>query len=141
MKISKQSWHYRFNSHISESSVQNRTHTTCSYIRATIVNMLVAALMLILSCGILLMMGSLVLTGIYYPIALLFGLPLTAKIVELASIFWLVVVLAGICFLFVVLWEKAKAKYDQRKVDRELSLLLQAAEDRKNRVCSVVEFE
>ncbi len=140
MKISKHSWHYRFNSFVSDSSVKFRTHTTCSYIRTTIVNMLVATMMCIFACSGVLAVGSAVLSGIYYPIALVFGLPLATKIVELAIGFWIILLGAGVCFLFIVLLEKAKDRLAQRKLDRELSLLLQAAEDRKQGVCTIVEF-
>lgn len=137
MKISKAAWHYRFNNTVKETQLATRVFTTCSYIRFTLLNMLGLAVsfsaLALVAAWALVVIGSM----LYLPIALLLALPVVKTVATAGVVGWIITGVA----LFAIGVEKLQVKYKAHRKEKELGLLLQAAEDRKNGVCTLVEFE
>ena len=143
MKISKKSWHYRLNNAMQtkwEQQVERNVFTTCSYIRVTGLSVLGA---LAAASGLIVMIAfviSMICSTIALPIMLLSGSAIPTIVGPFGTVGWLL--------LFVMLVDRA-VRYickrfnswsDDRRMKR-ISLLQQAAEDRRNGICTIVEFE
>lgn len=140
MKISKQSWHYRFNNYVQDgfaSRVRHDTFTTCTYVRTTIASLFTGLFKLL---TLLIMLGvtvAFICSGIYLPVALGFGLPIAEPFNVFGVVFWIGFV-AGVG---VYVHERYfKEKLAVRR-ERKLDLLRQAMADKKAGVCTIVEFE
>lgn len=150
MKISKNSWHYRLGKAHGTSTFSDRCyrgqHTTCTYIRGV----LNAALRLTVAVAVitiaLVFAGVLLGSMITAPIMVFgFGIPvvkgtLLATIVTLAAIGWIatlmISVIIGLGALIEWLAEKNTGRHE-----RKVSLLEQARLDKKEGICTLVEFE
>lgn len=136
MNISKASWHYRFNDRVRPLPLDSRVFTTCSYIRFTLWNMLgmlIAGLLTLTMAGwILTVVGS----AIALPFVYLLGLEIPTFVGFFGVVGWLILGVALVSIFVEYLMEK----YKEKRKEKELGLLLQAAEDRKKGVCTLVEF-
>jgi len=140
MKISKQSWHYRFNS-FTQAKFDNRVElgvfTTCSYIRTTIRSFFQFAWMAAIVVLMVGLLGTVVGSGIYLPIALAFSLPIAEVVYPFAFATYFLIVCAGGQLLF---HHYIEPKLYERR-ERKLGLIRQAMEDKKAGICTIVEFE
>lgn len=140
MKISKQSWHYRFNNYVQDgfaSRVRHDTFTTCSYIRTTIASAFTGLFKLFIIFMLSLFLATLVGSGVYLPFAVGFGLPLTEPFNVFGVIFWFFAVLLLAAYVYESFIKERLAERREKK----LNVLRQAMADQKAGICTIVEFE
>lgn len=140
MKVSKSSWHYRFNDYFQSSfsvRARNETFTTCTYIRTTIRTFFQALSVVVFLGAILAILGMVFGSAIYWPVAVIFGLTLAKFTVPFALITYAAVIVVGSTILYD---KKLKPKLEARR-EQKLSLLRQAVIDRKEGVCTIVRFD
>lgn len=142
MKISRNSWHYRYNQYVRDDwrfRAHLETFTTCSYIRTTMFTVLVHLMQLgfiavtigaLLAFTLLLSVPVLAISGFVFPADLL-GASLAAWI-GIGS-------LIGV-LLFAFVSSQIEKAYIKAKRKRQ-TLLSQALQDRKDGICTIVDFE
>lgn len=144
MIISKNSWHYKLNKGMSHK-VYTDTFTTCSYIRHTIWNMLCALLCVVV---LAIIFGTLGAVGVAIGVFLVNGfiaLPVTPFVtfmIEPGMIFFSLVSIWAVCAIsgdMIMEWAKTPRKKEQEQ--QKDSLLLKALQDRKDGICTLVEFK
>lgn len=140
MKVSKSSWHYRFNDYFQNNfsyRASRSTFTTCTYIRTTIRTFLQASVTILFLGGLLCILGVVLGSAIYWPVAVIFGLTLAKFTVPFAIITYAAVIAVGAAILYD---KKLKPKLEARR-EQKLSLLRQAVIDRKEGICTIVRFD
>lgn len=140
MKISKQSWHYRFNSFTQSGfdiRAETKVFTTCTYIRTTIRSFFQFTWMTFVLLALASMAAIILGSAVYLPVALIFGLSIPDMVVPFAGIVYVVGLIALAQFLYAKFFQE---KLSERR-ERKLSLLRQAAADKKDGICTIVEFE
>lgn len=140
MKISKDSWHYRFNDYIQSDfgyRAEREVFTTCTYIRTTIRTMFEAAFKLSLILFFVTLGALVVGSAIYLPIAKLFALPLLGFVEPFAGVTYAVIT----ALLLGTGYEKFLKPALERRREQKISLLRQAMKDKKEGICTIVEFE
>lgn len=143
MKISKASWHYRFNRLVQGDAFVDRARrgqfTTCSYIR-TIIFSVIAGITKAVVCAIL---GALVATAavsaIVVPILVWFtGIQPAEPFVGMAVFMWGVVALILVVVTAKLTKDRLKRVNWSRK-PKEPNLFIQAIKDKHNKFCTRVE--
>lgn len=140
MKVSKSSWHYRFNDYFQSNfsyRASRSTFTTCTYIRTTIRTFFQALATVLFLGATLCMLGVIFGSAIYWPVAVIFGLTLAKFTVPFAIITYAAVIAVGAGILYD---KKLKPKLEARR-EQKLSLLRQAVIDRKEGICTIVRFD
>lgn len=145
MKISKSSWHYRFNKFMDDDFTYEFSEgqfTTCSYIRATIGSMFTA----LFKSVVLMIFGAF---GLFF-VGSMIGVPIVVFLgkvpYELSAILCIVgwaFAAAGLLVLFakqVQEWMKAR-RSKTGAVKKEPSVFVQAIIDKHNRFCTLVTAE
>lgn len=150
MKISKNSWHYRLGKAHGTNTFSDRCytgrHTTCTYIRGVMNAALRLTVAIAFITITLLFAGVVIGSMITAPIMVFgFGVPvvkgtLLAGVAVLAAIGWTVSVLIGTILLLAKLIEFIAEKNTGRH-ERKVSLMEQARLDKKEGICTLVEFE
>lgn len=145
MNISKNSWHYKLGNSNGSYAFQERcrinAHTTCTYIRGVLHAMFrtVAAVCLI---AILVFFVAVVLTSmITVPVAIALGFTilntsLLGAMMAPCLIGWIAVVIGLMGYLLAFVTDKLEARHKAK-----VSLLKQAALDKKEGICTLVRFE
>lgn len=140
MKVSKSSWHYRFNDYFQSNfayRAERSTFTTCTYIRTTIRTFFQATAATAFVSMLILMLILILGSAVYWPVAAIFGLPLAKFTVPFAVGTYCAIGAASIVLLYE---KKLKPKLEARR-EQKLSLLRQAVLDRKEGICTIVRFE
>lgn len=146
MKISKNSWHYKLGQDHGSYAFQSRcilgAHTTCSYIRG-VTNALFRVTAAIIALALFAMFAlSIVASMLAVPVAVMFfGVVIPAKgfltgAATLCGIGWASTILTLVCFIIAKIVEVLGERHDAK-----VSLLKQAALDKKEGICTLVRFE
>ena len=143
MKISKKSWHYRYNAYIQpsfERRMQRELITTCEYVRTTIFSTLCNIVQLWLFSVFIFAIGVLGVTALGVPVALLFGVSLPEVWIAIALCMWSIILSIGIAVAGAHISEYLRHKAHGRREERQ-SLLRQTLQDRKNGICTIITLE
>lgn len=145
MKISKQSWHYKLGNSNGSYAFQARcldnAHTTCTYIRG-VANAMFRTTATVVFLLAVLAFAVLVLTSmITVPVAIAMGIPLLnnsllGAMLAPCVVGWVAVVIGLLGYLLAWLTDKLEARHKAK-----VSLLKQAALDKKEGICTLVRFE
>jgi hypothetical protein len=140
MQISKSSWHYRFTDTFLggfAGKCARGQHTTCSYIRA-VFYAIVACLLSVAFFGTLAIFAVGLISAMIAVPVLIFGFPLVHipdPVIMMAFMGWMFVA-AG---LFVATLNYA-IKHGSAWSERRHSLMIQAMQDKKDGVCTLVQI-
>lgn len=142
MKISKNSWHYRFNKHVQSGfdwRVATTVMTTCSYVRTTIFSFLAEIVKLLLIAiavfSGLALLGCMTVAPVLHFLGFFVGDALAVGVGAWLSTLGFIVI-TTVC----VLIEKGGDKYRIYRNKRQ-SLLRQTLQDKRDGICTIVEFE
>jgi uncharacterized protein YacL len=138
MQISTSSWHYRFTDTFISSfagKCKRGQHTTCSYIRAFIYAV-VAAVTCTAFFGCMGILAALILGSMITVPLLIFFAPLVhiaEPFLGFATLGWIAVTIClTICLLNLLV------KHGSEWSDRRHSLMIQAMQDKKDGICTIV---
>lgn len=142
MKISKQAWHYRFNSYVQgfsfEDRADNRRLTTCSYIRTTMRSFFQKFAEYLFYTALAIVMLFYTVNAIYVPIAAILGFTLAPASIGCAVAAWLFIFFFLLVFVVNKYSGVIKAALSARQQNK-LSLLEQRIQDGKDGICTIVE--
>lgn len=145
MKISKNSWHYKLGNSNGSYAFQERchdnAHTTCTYIRG------VANAMFRVTASVVFLLAAFIFAVIVLasmltvPTAIALGIPilnnsLLGAMVAPCLVGWMAVVIGLLGYLLMWITDKMEARHKAK-----VSLLKQAALDKKEGICTLVRFE
>lgn len=142
MQISKNSWHYRFNSQIQGYSFRDRAagrkFTTCTYIRTTLRSLSQGIAYTVLGA----LFAGLVLLYLYcmvqVPVAWLFGFEIMKGALVPCFIGWAGVAMFSLWALVLYIHDLVRPGLNARH-ERKLSLLEQRIKDGREGICTIVE--
>lgn len=144
MKISRNSWHYRFNTHVQGVNfpyrMRNNVVTTCDYIRTTLFSLAAEAVILLFTAVVASACIFAVLCMTVGLIAPLLGFFIPADVIVVGISMWAAIgitILVGVFFALVETSSQAYTAYKHRRQD----LLRQSLEDYKNGICTIVTVE
>lgn len=143
MQISKDSWHYRLNDYAQANfAFRARTElfTTCSYIRTTIFS-LILRLIVCGWIGALSFIGLIFLaSAVYFTVGLLGYYPIDKDLATPGAILMIMTAFFCIIATLTVIVDYLSPRLKAYK-ERKQSLLRQALQDKKDGICTIVEFE
>jgi len=145
MKISKNSWHYKLGNSNGSYAFQERcydnAHTTCTYIRG-VANAMFRVTASVVFLLVVFIFAVLVLASMLtVPTAIALGIPilnnsLLGAMVAPCLVGWMAVVIGLLGYLLAWITDKMEARHKAK-----VSLLKQAALDKKEGICTLVRFE
>ena len=141
MQISKSSWHYRFtDTYISSfaGKCRNGQHTTCSYIRAF--------LYAVVACITSTTFFGAVAAGVLFVAASMLSVPVMIFFFPLVHIPEVMLVSAAMAWFMVsiglgIYLISLLAKYGSEWSERRHSLMIQAMQDKKDGICTIVRIQ
>jgi hypothetical protein len=140
MQISKSSWHYRFTDTFLggfAGKCARGQHTTCSYIRA-VFYALCACLLSVSFFGSVGVAALFVVSSMISVPVMIFFFPLVhipEVMLVTATMAWLMSAIGLACYLLSLL-----AKYGSEWSEKRHSLMIQAMQDKKDGVCTIVQI-
>lgn len=145
MKISKNSWHYKLGNSNGSYAFQERchdnAHTTCTYIRG-VINAMFRTTVAIAFIAFAILFATIVLASmVTVPVAIAIGVPLLnnsllGAMLAPCVVGWVAVVIGLLGYLLAFATDKLEARHKAK-----VSLLRQAALDKKEGICTLVRFE
>lgn len=145
MKISKKSWHYKLGNSNGSYAFQGRcldnAHTTCTYIRGVANAMFRVTASAVFLLAVLIFALVVLASMVTVPVAIAIGVPilktsLLGAMVVPCLVGWMSVVIGLLGYLLAWITDKLEARHKVK-----VSLLKQAALDKKEGICTLVEFE
>ena len=145
MKISKNSWHYKLGNSNGSYAFQERchdnAHTTCTYIRGVANAMFRVTASLVFAIAVLIFALVVLASMVTVPVAIAIGVPLLnnsllGAMVAPCLVGWMAVVTGLLGYLLAWITDKMAARHKVK-----VSLLKQAALDKKEGICTLVRFE
>ena len=141
MQISKSSWHYRFADTFLgdfDGKCKRGQHTTCSYIRA-VFYALCACLLMVAFFGSVGTVAVVILASMITVPILIFFAPLihiAEVFLTIAGMAWFMVAIGLGAYLISLL-----AKYGSEWSEKRHSLMIQAMQDKKDGICTIVRIQ
>lgn len=143
MKISSQSWHYRFNRLVQGHSFSERARrgqfTTCSYIRTIIFSMISGATKALVVAIISALLATAIISAIVVPILVWFTSVQPAEPFVGFAVFMWIVVAVVLLFITTKYTKDAIKKVNWTRKPKEPNLFIQAIKDKHNKFCTRVE--
>lgn len=140
MQISKSSWHYRFTDTFLggfADRCRKGQHTTCSYIRAVFYAIVACILSVSFFGGLAIFAAAIVGSMISVPVIIFFfGLVKIPEFMLTAAVMGWIAVAIGLFIYLVNLLIKHGSEWSQRR----RSLVIQAMQDKKDGVCTLVQL-